>query len=830
MAKEIKQFAFNAGLWDSRLITRIDLDKYRYACQELTNFNLSYTGSIKPREGFKTVSVAALSKDTTETLELLNEKSWNANYDYVVLKTKIIPFFSDIEDHIIIARLHENKEKTWRGVVYFVHSSKTGKVLKRVFSTVITSTQIDSLKSIRYAQSNDELYITSDFAMPITITRNWNDENASFSARYFEFKYPPIKDFPISATAVVEDNTELVTGYRRKKITITIPDSEVRTYERTIVNDCGFLAIKSEKVRQITGAFDGDGKAVLDSKTSPWKLGEKFTVSPAMRATGKVVLYTSGKWQGKMAIEVSYDEGATWTVAASIYAPEDGSLAPQTSIDEDTVNALVRVRLIETGAVIQGYNTTNGETGGITGLGYYTVPTNLCKCEWSLTCYGEQVDWFEKEGSIKIPANSNTIVVYTPKPKIDTNPSGTLAISAFSKSNPPREVAISQQRLWFCGTKEEPKTVWGSEVDNLDVFKTGTKATSGLSFTPSSTTYDGVKWFKPIRTGFSVGCDRSELSVLPSGGSVITASSIQMPTESSWGCYDAEAVVAGDKIFYAKAGGRELMAQQYSFENNGYTSSSMNLYTRELFENDPIKKIEFSRLPNSSIYVLTEKGNLYRFIFSSEEDIFAWSKIELGKPKDFLLRCDPNWRETSNTIEIDDILIIRVDDKDKLFMTTRAVYFYMGVKKYPFSYSLLSNDSGDYIDHFNLIYETAPGNYYRFVNEVPFISSFKSMPLIYNDESAFGRKCVLSGADVYGNIACEFDYSFDGGKNWYQHSVGYNVEQENSSIVRNRSLGQAKLLNNGGYSDYADISIRINGSVSENGGDFELFGIGAEIV
>ena len=733
--KALRQFGFNAGEWDPRLVIRSDLDKYHYACTKLENFDVDAGGSISRRRGLELVS------------------DYSAPTGMSVFDANLETMLFDGESKYAIAFLalkdSTGTQYETRAVVYnlAVDSSCGDFVLHSG-----TAVALD-LQSLRVKQSQDVLFVVHPAMPPKEILRDLNASGSdyTFSVRDFDFTCPAMLSSEENASEIkfspnAESDEFDIGCYTEGTLTATQFPSGI-TIGDTIALEC-------ETAQTLYKDWGSD----TDLKTSE-----------SIPAIGTVKLETGGgRWAGELAIEVSYDFGETWSILSSVVAPDDGSLNPSTSVTIEDFGAWVRVRLLRRQKATYVKSVEEQD------------PVELdYGCKWWLKTEGTQTYYYKVNAVIG--AGSLEVSCLNGSPK--NAASKFYRLNAWSATKGyPMCVELAQERLWFLGNNSQPKTVWGSQVNNLKNFCTGTLASSAVSFVPSANVYDRSIWFKWGHGVFMVGGTMSEMSMSSgsNGNSAITATSIAMDNQTTWGSANVDAVNAGDKLFYAKSGGEILNAQIYNFGSDSYASNAVNGFAKHLFaRGNAIRKIAYSRNPHSALFVLGEQGEIAKFVFSEEENVAAWSRYKLADK----LKCLS--LTTIQESDTDILACVIIDEKTKKCR----------IAKINFKSDTWQDLGRDYT------------------------STVIAMPMDVSDGHVFGTRIIVAGLDIYGQGIGDFEVSFDGGETYEQQFAGFDATGAN--IYHS---GKAECVWSGDYSDIAQLAVR-----TQSRSEFTLFGYGADI-
>lgn len=214
------------------------------------------------------------------------------------------------------------------------------------------------------------------------------------------------------------------------------------------------------------------------------------------------------------------------------------------------------------------------------------------------------------------------------------------AFNAFSTIDGfPTSVLIFQNRLWWAGTTTQPKTFWGSRVDDFENYITYNPYVSpnavtdadGLSFTIESDTNDAIEWMTGI-DDFFIGTAGGEWTIRAASDreAPVTAGDISVKRRSSYGSRPGRRPASIDSIvMFIQRAGKKLREFSFKFEVDRYTAPNMTRLARELVV-EGISQVRFQKEPNRVLWVLLDDGSLVTFTYEPEETVLAWSVQVIG--------------------------------------------------------------------------------------------------------------------------------------------------------------------------------------------------------
>lgn len=627
--------------------------------------------------------------------------------------------------------------------------------------------------TIRGTYTSKEIDIRRISYTTRTVRKAFDNQTSTAAIAPFPFTIPPVLGF-----VPVDGGNFSVSGD-----SLTYPGGEAGYDEKISFSDVSTSTIialedtSGENVYVDWGKFGADG-----SKTAG-------AVSDIYYASGNTTLYFysgGGRWCGTLALQVSYDSpevpdaDCSWVDVGYITAATDGVLSPAVTFKVNHYNARVRVKLTERKAAQHLYY--EEKTEGTSSAKSYEADMG---CKWGLRITGERRYYFEKIGS---GTDTGAEVV-----RLNVSPQSfscsRYSIGAFrADSGYPLTMDIAQQRLWFFSTGSYPKYFWGSKVDDIGNFSTGSEKDDGLCFEADSGTPDFARWLKYGKGQFQFGCSQSEGNLVGKDNQYsLNPTSLALENESAWGSADADACLLGDKIFYIKAGRKIIHAQVYDSGRARYVSGEVNVLARHLFSKGKgAVKLVGLRSPETVLFALREDGSLARFVFNDEQNVGAWSTYDFAKGGLKAIDIGVLYGDASDT------LVVMFEEKT----ASGKRLTWAGID----SLSHVFTDFGD-TDYESEVITNA-------------------LPL--DGENSYGGRGVIGKLDLYGSAdaGCAFDVSFDGGVSYRAQYAGINNTGYFSPEACCRRIAW-----DGGYAPEAVVGVR-----TKCHGEFSLLALGALIV
>lgn len=340
---------------------------------------------------------------------------------------------------------------------------------------------------------------------------------------------------------------------------------------------------------------------------------------------------------------------------------------------------------------------------------------------------------------------SNTVSCLTPT--ITNISSRKYALAAFTKSSGyPQTLECFQSRLWYAGTEHSPTTIWASRTNKFNDFFVSSLANSSLMFTPSSSSYTGIRWMKDFKNCIMIGTRDSEI-VVSSGTSnpAITASSINIAIQSSYGSADHDSELSGDSIFYIKNDNKSIMRQQYAYATDAYASVGCCDFIKDFFDSDKIRDFSCYNDYPATVWVSTENSKIYRYVYNDQQQISTWCKYSL--PKDIKIL---NIKSFTKNEKENLVVLAKVENKYQLLV--------------------LSDDNYEYDKYFDKS-ATLTAEQYE--------STIETMPILYDDQNQYGKKLQIAKIKIYGDGVGDFNIRYNDSDNFQTFYGGFDTNLEN---------------------------------------------------
>jgi len=593
-----EKISFNAGELGPLVDARFDLDRYRFGCKVLENFNITPYGPIQFCPGTTWVNDAygkcylygfVYSETTSYLLEF---GSGYVQFYYqdgsLVSPADSSTAWTTLTAYTMGAIVSES------GSYYFCLSDHTSgtfatdlaylRWVEIVTLRLLTPYTGDEFTKLSFCPINDVIYIATDeepLAQLIRQTETvWIYQEVPFS-------YPPMMEgnfdeallLACTVTAVGASGNLVASGGHTP-----FNASHVGSYWEIEHRQSG----KSEELN-----ISGTSGTV---NSIPIKMSGAWSVT------------TTDRWYGTLKLQRSYDGGSTW-------------LDVQEWVSEANRN------VVATGTEIQKtlLRLTYTATGNPYGPGVWsgTAPADFVAAK----AYIESDELYQG-GFVQVTHfSSPTQVTVTVKKELEsTSATDAWAEGAWSDyRGHPRTCVKENSRLMCGGNATDPKRFWESGLDDFENFEWGTDADSPFYFNALGTR-NPLQWLLEIRGEILAG-STGEISAITAGVDVAlnAENPIKAKKANQYGSARLPAVNVNDVAIFVQSGGRKVREYVYSFEKDGYTSADLTRLAHHITQGG-IVDLAFSENPETYLYFVRADGELLRLTYERSEGVVGWSR------------------------------------------------------------------------------------------------------------------------------------------------------------------------------------------------------------
>ena len=526
--------SFNTGQVSPLMEARADFQKYSSSCRTLENFLVTAQGPAKKRPGTKYIATAKAGS------------------------VRLLPFEYSTDDAYVLEA----------GNLYFRYYRDGGQILDPVDPVETTTVfDTDEIWTIRYAQSDDSMYLVDGTDPPQILTRadhdDWTIEDVTFETGPF---------LPQNETTTTI-SASAITGMG---VTLTASEPIFSTTAGATHEGSLWQIGQVRETSTITGTLDEDN---LKSLETPF-----FSGYYSFETVG-------AGWAGTITLQRSTNNGSSWSPALAAVVDDD--IDNPAEFEED--GAIYRV---------VASNVTAGET-----VYTFTITDNISKGVVRITSVETTI--------------SATATVITDLIEADA-PVTTWSEGYWSDYRGwPKTVAFHQQRLVFGGSESYPQTLWFGKQDPDDYanFLKGTLDTS--AFTMALEGQNAIRWLlsqEYLMIGSSGSC-----GIWGEQGDPATPTSPNYQRQTPYGAAAFNAIQSNSGVLYVERGGRRVREFGYKLQSDKFDSDDVTILSPEITDSG-IKDIAFQLRPDPILWCVLNDGEIATLTYEKNQAVIAWTK------------------------------------------------------------------------------------------------------------------------------------------------------------------------------------------------------------
>lgn len=202
-----------------------------------------------------------------------------------------------------------------------------------------------------------------------------------------------------------------------------------------------------------------------------------------------------------------------------------------------------------------------------------------------------------------------------------------------SEGNYPAAVSMSQQRLVWASSKNDPARIWLSQVGDFYTYTSHEiqLPDDPIDFIMPVTRFAKINHIAEMRKllMFNSACEWLVDSASSSSG--ITYETIQAYPQSYSGSNERlKPIVCNNSLLFSERTGQTVRRFAYDLSNDGFAGKDVSVLSYSIFENNPIVDWTYQQFPFSTLWCALADGTFASFEFMEEQDILAWATHSLG--------------------------------------------------------------------------------------------------------------------------------------------------------------------------------------------------------
>jgi hypothetical protein len=206
--------------------------------------------------------------------------------------------------------------------------------------------------------------------------------------------------------------------------------------------------------------------------------------------------------------------------------------------------------------------------------------------------------------------------------------------AAFStKRGYPRSVAMHEQRLCFGGTSSQPNTIWCSQIDNFENFKTGVTASDAVQFTLAASEGNRINWMYS-QSQLLIGTSGDEWTIgSADSASSLSATNVQASRQSSYGSKYMRAALVNDVLLFVQRNGRKVRELVYELNKDGWVAPDLTLLAEHI-TNGEIVEVAYQQQPDAVLWCVRGDGTLIAMTYERDQKVVGWHRHVIADAAD----------------------------------------------------------------------------------------------------------------------------------------------------------------------------------------------------
>lgn len=202
--------------------------------------------------------------------------------------------------------------------------------------------------------------------------------------------------------------------------------------------------------------------------------------------------------------------------------------------------------------------------------------------------------------------------------------------------NYPAAVSLTQQRLVWASSKNDPARIWLSQVGDFYTYNSHEIQTpdDAIDFIMPVTRFAKINHIAEMRKllMFNSACEWLVDSASTASG--ITYETIQAYPQSYSGSSERlKPIICNNSLIFCERTGQSVRRFSYDISNDGFAGRDVSILSSSIFENNNIVDWTYQQFPYSTLWCVLADGTVASFEFMEEQDIMAWAIHEHGGGK-----------------------------------------------------------------------------------------------------------------------------------------------------------------------------------------------------
>ena len=202
--------------------------------------------------------------------------------------------------------------------------------------------------------------------------------------------------------------------------------------------------------------------------------------------------------------------------------------------------------------------------------------------------------------------------------------------------NYPASVSLTQQRLVWASSKNDPARIWMSQVGDFYTYNPHQIQVPDdpIDFVVPVTRFAKINHIVEMRKllMFNSACEWMVDSASSVSG--LTYETIQAyPQSYSGSSARLKPLVCNNSVVFCERSGQSVRRFAWDLTNDGFAGKDVSILSSSIFESNPIVDWTYQQFPYSTVWCALADGTAASFEYMEEQDILAWATHRYGDAK-----------------------------------------------------------------------------------------------------------------------------------------------------------------------------------------------------
>lgn len=213
--------------------------------------------------------------------------------------------------------------------------------------------------------------------------------------------------------------------------------------------------------------------------------------------------------------------------------------------------------------------------------------------------------------------------------KIEPDLSSTAPIekNPFENENYPSCVNYYQQRKIYANTKNNPQTLYTSQIGTSENFNVSRPlvASDAITLTIAEKEVNEIRHIVALNDLILL-TSGAEWKISGSDGTFSASPAPSASPQSFYGSSNVPPVISGNMVLYVQAGGSILRDLGYTYVSDSYDGSELTIFANHLFEGKQILEMAYAKEPFRILWCVMSDGSINALTYNPKQEIAGWHR------------------------------------------------------------------------------------------------------------------------------------------------------------------------------------------------------------